>query len=205
MDNKVNLYGASGHAKVIIDILNESKIAIESIIDDNPKAKAILGIEIKRTEKFDLNSLKNTIISIGNNKTRKKLTSQLKTSFSNAIHPKSIVSKTVSLGEGSVVMAGSVINADAKIGNHCIINTGAIIEHDCIIDNFVHISPRASLAGNVHVGEGSQIGINATIIQNIIIGKWAIIGAGAVVIKDIPDFAVVVGNPGRIIKFNKNE
>ena len=49
MDNKVILYGASGHAKVIIDILNENKTAIASIIDDNPKKDKILGIEIKKT------------------------------------------------------------------------------------------------------------------------------------------------------------
>ena len=54
----------------------------------------------------------------------------------------------------------------------------------------------------VFVGEGTHIGINATVIQGIKIGKWATIGAGSVVIKDIPDYAVVVGNPGKIIKYN---
>jgi acetyltransferase EpsM len=61
----------------------------------------------------------------------------------------------------------------------------------------------ASLAGNVLVGEGTQIGINATIRQGIKIGKWATIGAGAVIIKDVPDYAVVVGNPGKIIRYNQ--
>ena len=205
MDYKVNLYGASGHAKVIIDILNESKIAIASIIDDNPKSDTILGIEIKKTIHFDLNSLKNTIISIGNNKIRKKLANQLKTNFSKAIHPKAILSKTASIGDGTVVMAGTIVNAEVKIGNHCIINTGAIIEHECVIENFAHISPSASLAGGVQIGEGSHIGINATVIQYVTIGKWVTVGAGAVILNDIPDYAVVVGNPGKIIKINRNE
>jgi acetyltransferase EpsM len=61
----------------------------------------------------------------------------------------------------------------------------------------------AALAGSVIVEEGSQIGINATIRQGIKIGKWVTIGAGAVIVKDVPDYAVVVGNPGRIIKYNK--
>ncbi len=205
MDNNINLYGASGHAKVIIAILKENEITITSIIDDNPKTDIILGNKVINTLNFDLNTLKNTIISIGNNKIRKKLAEKLKTNFSNAIHPKSIVSKTVLVGEGTVIMAGAIINADAKIGSHCIINTGAVVEHDCVINNFVHISPRASLAGAVQIGEGTQIGINATVIQNINIGKWVIIGAGAVIINDIPDFAVVVGNPGKIIKYIENE
>ena len=53
------------------------------------------------------------------------------------------------------------------------------------------------------VGEGTQIGINATIRQGINIGKWATIGAGAVIVKDVPDYAVVVGNPGKIIRYNQ--
>jgi len=58
------------------------------------------------------------------------------------------------------------------------------------------------LAGNVEVGEGTHVGIGASVIQGVKIGKWATIGAGAVVIKDVPDFAVVVGSPARIIKYN---
>jgi acetyltransferase EpsM len=72
------------------------------------------------------------------------------------------------------------------------------------VEDFVHISPNAALAGNVKVGEGTQIGIGACVMQNIRIGKWAIIGAGAVIIRDVPDYAVVVGNPGRVIKRNQN-
>ncbi|MBX9807224.1 MAG: acetyltransferase, partial [Flavobacteriaceae bacterium] len=55
--------------------------------------------------------------------------------------------------------------------------------------------------GNVTIGEGAHIGIGATIIQGITIGKWAVIGAGAVIIENIPDNVVVVGVPGKIIKF----
>ena len=55
------------------------------------------------------------------------------------------------------------------------------------------------------MGEGTHIGAGATIIPNLKIGKWATIGAGAVVIKDVPDYAVVVGNPGRIIKIGNGE
>ena len=52
------------------------------------------------------------------------------------------------------------------------------------------------------VGEGAHVGIGACVIQDIKIGKWATIGAGAVIIDDVPDYAVVVGNPGKIIKYN---
>jgi acetyltransferase EpsM len=72
-----------------------------------------------------------------------------------------------------------------------------------VVADFVHISPNAALAGNVKVGEGTQVGIGACVMQNITIGKWATIGAGAVIIRDVPDYAVVVGNPGRIVRMNQ--
>ena len=205
MENNIILYGASGHCKVIIDILQCNNQIIATIIDDAPKLHTILGFDVLNSNAFDFSSASNMILSIGNNKVRKKLASKLTAHFVTAIHPKSIISNSVIIGDGSVVMAGTIINTDTKIGSHCIVNTGTIVEHDCVIGNFVHISPNASLAGGVVVGEGSQIGIGATIIQGIKIGKWVTVGAGSVIIKDVPDFSVVVGNPGKIIKVNENE
>ena len=202
MDNKVILYGASGHCKVIIDILQNSQIEVDCIIDDNPKSQPILGYEIFNSNHVALNEKSNLILSIGNNEVRKALSQKLKVDYSKALHPKAIISKFASIDVGTVVMAGAVINADVKIGKHCIVNSAAIIEHDCVINDFAHISPNASLAGNVSVGEGTHVGIGAVVIQGIKIGKWAVIGAGTVAINDVPDFAVVVGNPGKVIKYN---
>jgi len=202
MDNNITLYGASGHGKVIVDVLRSASNASLTIIDDNPKSETILGIPVHKTSDVDLDAIGNTIISIGNNKVRKKLAAQLKTNFVNAIHPNAVISNFTKIGNGTVVMAGVKINPDSVIGEHCIINTGAVVEHDANIGDFVHISPSAALAGNVTVGEGTQVGIGAIVIQGITIGKWAVIGAGAIIIRDIPDYAVVVGNPGKIIKYN---
>lgn len=202
METNIVLYGASGHCKVIIDIFQSNNIAIDFIVDDNMNAKSILGKEVTHSKDYQLNTNDNVVLSIGNNKVRKKLSSTFNVNFIKAIHPNAIVSSFSKIDIGTVIMAGAIINPDAKIGKHCIINSGSIIEHDCVIEDFAHVSPNASLAGNVTVGEGSQIGIGATVIQGIKIGKWAVIGAGAVIINDVPDYAVVVGNPGKIIKYS---
>lgn len=202
MDNNIFLYGASGHCKVIIDLLNSSGVKIKLVVDDNPKSETIMGIPIIKTGDFDLNTLGKTIISIGDNKIRKKLSKSLIAIFTKAIHPSAVISKASKIGEGTVVMAGVAINPDVYIGKHCIINTNATVEHDALIADFVHICPGVSLAGNVIIGEGTQVGIGATVIQGVCIGKWVKIGAGAVILSDIPDYAVVVGNPGKIIKYN---
>lgn len=203
MDNNIILYGASGHGKVIIDILESNSLKVELIIDDNPKTQEILGVPIINTNDFNFELITNLIISIGDNKVRKKISNSLyDVNYLSINHPNAIVSKYSKIGIGTVVMAGTIINANSTIGNHCILNTGSIIEHDCNIEDFVHVSPGASLAGNVSIGEGSHIGIGACVIQSVKIGKWVTIGAGAVVLNNIPDYATAVGNPARIIKYS---
>ncbi|HLA56742.1 MAG TPA: acetyltransferase [Flavobacterium sp.] len=200
MENNMYLYGASGHCKVIVDILKLNGISVKAIIDDNPRVEMLSGIPVVKSADFLQSDC--LIISIGNNNIRKKLSTKISVNHITAIHPRAIISQGTQIGNGTVIMGGVIINPDSVIGEHCIINTGAIIEHDCKIADFVHISPGVSLAGNVSVGEGSHVGIGATIIQGVKIGKWVTIGAGAVILRDVPDYAVIVGNPGKIIKYN---
>ncbi len=199
------LYGASGHAKVIIEILELLEIPVEGLFDDNPAIKELIGYSVLGSYDSTKNVTGNLIISVGNNQVRHKLAQKHPSSFAQAIiHPIATVSKRAQIGKGSVVMGNAIINAGTKIGNHVIVNTAASIDHDCTLGNFVHISPNATLSGGVWVGEGTHIGSGAVVIPNIKIGKWATIGAGAVITCDVEDYAVVVGNPGRKVKTLEN-
>lgn len=197
------VFGASGHGKVIASILLATyPLAFKGFLDDNPTSPVVMNVPVfLSSEVSEFNGLK-IIIGIGNNRIRKVVSQRLNTSYLTVLHPSSVVCSSAVVGVGTVVMAQAVVNACSKIGSHCIINSGAIVEHDCVLEHYVHVSPNAALAGNVVVGEGTQIGIGAVVIQGITIGKWVTIGAGAVIINDVPDFAVVVGNPGKIIKYN---
>ncbi len=191
------LYGASGHAKVIKDILDANNIHIDALVDDNPNLQELLGMSVMHNPE----KLSPFIISIGNNKIRKTIAERLAhAEFISAIHPSAMISPSVKIGVGTVVMQGAIIQADAKIGMHCIVNTGATVDHECMIEDFVHISPNVSLCGNVHVGEGTQIGVGSSVIPDIKIGRWSMIGAGSVVVNDIPDGVLAYGNPCRVIK-----
>lgn len=201
------LIGAGGHAKVIIEILELSNVAIGGLFDKLPDIDNIFGYSILNWEEYEQNKADKLIVSIGNNTIRKKVVEKDVPDdiAGHALHLSSNISKRAIIGVGTVVMAGVTINADAKIGKHCIINTNASVDHDCVIEDFVHISPNATLTGNVKVGEGTHVGAGAVIIPGIKIGKWCTIGAGAVIIKDVPDHVTVVGNPGRIIKQTLNQ
>lgn len=196
------LYGASGHAKVIIDTLEALGLKIDYVVDDNLFISSLLGYEVKR----DIGHYDCAIVSIGDGKIRKKIVNRLDVKeWFKAIHPQAIVSPRASIGEGTVVMAGTVINSGAVIGNHCIINTGATVDHDCVIGDFVHIAPGVHVSGGVNVDEGSWIGVGSCVKQGVKIGKWVTIGAGSVVVKDIPDSVTAYGCPCRVIDTNDND
>lgn len=199
------LIGASGHAKVIIDILEKNDETVDFLLDANPDIKELAGYNVV-TDRNHVDSVEEEyIISIGSNAIRKKIAEQRKLTYGWAIHPSAVLADDVSIGQGTVIMAGAIVNSSTDIGNHAIINTSASVDHDCKIGDYVHISPNATLCGTIEVGEGTHIGAGATIIPNIKIGKWVTIGAGAVIIKDVPDFAVVVGNPARVIRIKNGE
>lgn len=196
------LYGASGHAKVIIEILEASGEQAITLWDDVVKPPlwqypVVLPGTVDGREEM--------IVSVGINRVRRDIADRYagQVHFGRAVHPRSTVSPRAAIGEGSVVMAGVSINADTTIGRHCIINTNASVDHDCRIGDYVHVSPNASLCGGVRVEEGAHIGAGATLIPGVQVGKWSTVGAGAVVIQQVPDYATVVGNPARIIKYNK--
>lgn len=202
---RVYLFGASGHGKVIKEIVESNGDSVTAFIDDDSDVCTTAGLPVLH----DATGLSPIIVSIGSNSVRKLIAERLCSAdavveFSTAIHPSAIVSSSAQIGEGSVVMAGAVINADVIIGKHCIINTGATVDHDCVIEDYCHIAPGAHISGGTQVGEGTWIGVGASVIQCLHIGYNCMIGAGSVVVCDIPDGVTAYGNPCKIRKYKDN-
>ena len=189
--SKVVIIGASGHGKVIADIVRASGDEVLGFLDDDT-SKDTMGV-VSDYSKFDVEF----IVAIGDSQIRERISNELKCRWHTAIHPSAIVSPTAKIEEGTVVMPNAVVNADAKIGKHCIINTGAIIEHDNKIGDFSHISVGTNLGGTVKLGKHTWVGIGSSIKNNISICDNCIIGAGAVVVKNIRDEGTYIGVPAR--------
>ncbi len=206
MKEKIFVFGASGHAKVVIDIIEQQgPYEIAFLVDDD--------LSLKGTQFFsypviggkdDLMALsdapRKTIVAIGSNAARTNVSAWLtENGFErvSAVHPSVQLSRGVQVGAGSVVMAGVCINADTTIGEDVIINTRTSVDHDCLIRNCVHLAPGVTLCGNVKVGEQSFVCAGATVIPNLTIGRSVVVGAGATVIKDVPDGLIVIGSPAK--------
>lgn len=195
--DKVYLYGASGHAKVVMDIVRKAYYDVPCLIDDNPAINELSGLPVVHSAE----GLSPIIVTIGDCQIRRRIVEKLgEREYITVVHPSAVKADDVKLGYGTVVMAGAILNPCAEVGNHCIVNTGASVDHDVKIGDFVHVAPHCTLCGEVEVGEGTWIGAGTTVIQGIHIGKDCFIGAGSMVVKDIPDSCLCYGNPARIIR-----
>lgn len=207
---KVVLLGSGGHAKVVIDILEEMDcyeiIGITTQGEDKKIdfcSYPVLGDDEVLTDLIK-NGVKHAAIGIGgfkDNQLRKKIYSKVKKlgfMVVSAIHPSAVISKTFSLGEGNVIFPGVVINTGVQIGNNIVIATGATIDHETIIEDHVLVSAGVSVGANCLIKEGALLALGSKVVSRIKVGKNVCVAAGAVVVNDIDDNLRVFGVPARV-------
>ena len=207
----IAIWGTSGHAMVVADIVHlAGDYAIAGFIDDRRgdrrgetfRGAAVLGGR-ERLPELKARGVEQMLIAVGDCRLRlclAEIARQHGFRLAGAVHPRATVAADVTLGAGTVVMAGAVINPACRIGENVIINTSASVDHECVLEDGVHVCPGAHLAGNVRVGRATQLGIGSAVIQRIRIGAGSLIGAGAVVVDDIPDEVVAYGVPVRVVR-----
>lgn len=205
---KVIVIGSGGHAKVVIDILQEMKsVEIFGITSNSLKSgETFCGYLILGNDDDLLNYEPkdyDIVIGVGgfvNNKLRKEIYYKIKEkgfSFFNAIHPKATISKTAMIGEAVVIFPGVIVNTDVQIGHNTIIITGSSIDHESVIEDHVLVSAGVTIGANTLIKEGTLVALGAKIISGITIGKNCLIAAGAVVVNDINDDLKVFGIPAK--------
>jgi len=198
------LWGASGHAKVVLDVCC-SQGSFDSIvfIDDRYEeigASFMLCPVLGGPEKLPSLCGCSFLISIGKNAHRARCYAAAVShglAPTTLVHRTAIIAPSAVVGSGTVVMPRVVINACAQIGKNCILNTASVVEHDCRIGDHVHLSPGVLLGGCVTVHSFAHVGIGAIVLPGVEIGESAIIGAGAVVLHPVPPGATFVGVPAR--------
>jgi len=201
------IVGASGHAKVVIDIVEkEARYEISYLLDDNPalQGKVFFGYRVTGATSSILagaaGEKPSTLVAIGNNEIRMRIAGWLRANgfeLARAVHPQSQIGRAATIGAGTAVMAGAVVNSDTTIGENVIVNTGATIDHDCVVGDGAHIAPGAHLCGGVRVGSGTFIGAGTVIIPGVRVGSNTTVGAGSTLLEDVPENVKAAGSPAR--------
>lgn len=122
----------------------------------------------------------------------------------------SVIGENCNIGQNVVISPDVILGNGVKIQNNVSVYTGVICEDDvflgpsCVFTNV--INPRSFISRKDEyrktiIGKGASIGANATIVCGHNIGKYAFVAAGAVVTKDVPDYALVMGNPARVKEY----
>jgi sugar O-acyltransferase (sialic acid O-acetyltransferase NeuD family) len=209
---KTLIIGAGTYGQVYASYLAETgRYNIAGFLDDDTKkiGNIINGISVLGPVSL-LNELVNQLpfsvfVPIGTNVIRERLLNQaryLGYQTPSYIHPSCQVHSSVSIGKSVYILPSSNIMPFTVIEDNVMVSMGVNIAHHTHLGCSSFYSQGANIGASITICTGAFIGIASTIMTGIKrIGNNALIGAGSVIIKDVPDNAVVVGNPGKVIKY----
>jgi acetyltransferase EpsM len=207
---KLLIWGASGHATVVADIVRmRGEYEIAAFVDERPKAATSLeGIRVVASREAvlrlrDEEGVSDVIVGFGDCASRLKVgrwCREQRFSLATVLHPSAVMSPSARIGPGTMIAAGAVVNSAATIGESVIVNTGATVDHHCVVGDGCHLSPGVHLGGVVVIGELTWIGVGAAVRDHVTIGGHSIVGVGAAVVSDLPDNVVAYGNPARVVR-----
>jgi sugar O-acyltransferase (sialic acid O-acetyltransferase NeuD family) len=201
------IYGASGHAKMIVDIVLKNNIYnVVGFVDSyKPINQDIYGYKIignldDLPNLIKQHHIQGIVIGIGDNSTRQNAYQRISKiapalEFVTIVHPTAVLANDIIIPKGTVIMPNVVINANAKIGEFCILNTKSSLGHDSTMADFSSLASGAIISGNVKIGFCSAICLSASIIQNVTIGDHTVIGAASLVLNSVGDFKIAFGSP----------
>ena len=206
------IYGAGGLGREVAQMLEdinarEPRWSVLGFLSDDPALQGTISGDLPvigssewvraRTQPISV------VVAVGSPALKYRLMQRVRgplTTFPTMVHPSVTMGRRVSLGEGTVVGAGTVFTVDIQVGAFVTVGIGCTISHDDVLRDFATLAPGVNVSGNVTVGEGSDLGTGSQVIQGITIGEWSIVGAGAVVCRDLSSNVTAVGVPAKAIK-----
>ncbi|MFP3427013.1 acetyltransferase [Pseudoalteromonas sp. SIMBA_162] len=201
------IIGGGGFAKEVIWLANDCNRRVKGVLDDSVETHntqvqgaTVLGdiaswVNYKNCE---------FIVAIGSPRTRQKVLESMLTfgepDFATLIHPSVRLSNTVSIGEGSIICAGSVLTADINLGKHNILNLNVTVGHECEFADYVTVAPMVAVSGNVKLEYLVEVGTGAVIRQGLELAEGSMLGMGGILTKNIPERTIFAGNPAKKLK-----
>ncbi len=205
------IVGAGTYGQIYAQYLKEDYDVV-GFIDDNPKIvnTEIDGIEVLGDSEFLFRELDRTLsvfAPIGNNEARVYLLKRLmETGFKtpNYIHAQTHIHDSVIIGKCVYILPGTCIMPLTVVEDFVLISMGVNIAHHTTIGEGSFLSQGTDIGAGIELKKNVFCGIGSTVMTGVTeVGEGALIGAAAAVIKNVPDRAVVVGNPGKVIKYRQ--
>ena len=210
--SRVVVVGASGHAKVVVDTLEQAgEYEVVGYVDaDKPAGTSWYGLPVLGSD-ADLaavcraHRIEGGIVGVGDNAARGRIAERIAGDlpgfrFVDAVHPSARLARGVELGAGVLVVAGAIVGPDCAVGDHAVIYTGASLDHDSALGRCASLAPRAVTGGGVHIGDVTAVSIGAIVLHGRTIGAHTVVGAASLVVDDLPDHVVAYGAPARVIR-----
>jgi sugar O-acyltransferase (sialic acid O-acetyltransferase NeuD family) len=204
--------GSSGHAGVVIDIVEQAdRYRIAGLLDDFAAAGEtrhgypVLGRLDELPRLSEEHGAAGIIVAIGDNFARGEVVCRVarlapKLPFVSAVHPAATLARRVEIGPGAAVMAGAGIGRNSVVGAHCVVNSAASVDHDNVLERFSSVGPGAVTGGRVRIAEFGVVALGARVLEGRRIGAHAVLGASATATHDIPDGVVAYGTPARVVR-----
>jgi len=143
------------------------------------------------------------IVAIGDNLVRERLTRRVKDAgweITKAVHPAAIIDSPLQIGDGTIVELGVCIHPESRIGDGVFLGGSSVVAHHSVVGDFALIGGGVIFGGAVRIGRRSLIGVGAVLQPHVTVGDDVIVGIGSAVVKDLPDRAVAVGVPAKVIR-----
>ena len=206
---KLFIFGASGLAKEVIDLVEEyQQLDVAGILDDDVRTHGTIFHGHKVFGPIEMaNDLTSSlflicIASIKSSVDRSKIAKShnIPTErFATIIHPAAKVSRSSTIEPGSIVLANSTITANSRLGRFSIVMPSVVITHDDHVGESCTFASGSTVAGYVKIGDSVYVGTGANILERVEIGTGAIIGAGSLINRNVPENETWAGNPAKKI------
>ena len=203
------ILGAGGYGREVLqcvrDVVRDGAAwNLIGFLDDDPAStgRAIHECEVLGGSAWlDRENPPAVAVAVGSPAGRRSAVERLRalghTEHATLVHPTAWIGDDVTLGRGTIALAGVRASIDVAVGDYVCLNKNAVLGHDVVVGDFATVSPGASVSGFVKIGDGADIGANSVIVQGNSVGEGSVLGAGAVLCNDLAAGVTAVGVPAR--------